>query len=379
VAVGADLKPSVHLLQNLRAGTSACNIGVASVCHPWRGESGAAGFGGGRQMQILARLGGQVRGVVARIGWSRAGAAGSLILVAAALITLCGMLRDIGFDAVLAAIRATPPFAVLAACGLVFIGYGTVTFYDYFALRAIGRHEVPYGVAAFAGFTASAIGNGLGVGLLTGGAVRLRIYAPWGLGLIEVMKIGFITGLTFWLGNVSALGLALTLAPEQAAAATNLPPWANQAAGLLVLIGVAGYIAWLLRGTRAIGVNSFRLILPDAALTFLQIGIGLLDLAVGSLATYVLLPAAPSTDYLTIAVVYVMAALFGFLCHAPASLGAFEVAMLVLLPQYQKEALLGSLLILHFLYLVLPLGLALVALFLREARAGKAGALAELR
>jgi uncharacterized membrane protein YbhN (UPF0104 family) len=60
-------------------------------------------------------------------------------------------------------------------------------------------------------------------------------------------------------------------------------------------------------------------------------------------------------------------------------LGAFEVAMLVLLPQYQKEALLGSLLILHFLYLVLPLGLALVALFLREARAGKAGALAELR
>ena len=74
-----------------------------------------------------------------------------------------------------------------------------------------------------------------------------------------------------------------------------------------------------------------------------------------------------------------VAALFGFLCHAPASLGAFEVAMLVLLPQYQKEALLGSLLILHVLYVVLPLTIALVALGVREARLGKAEALAELR
>ncbi|HET6928297.1 MAG TPA: hypothetical protein VFI48_15705, partial [Hyphomicrobiaceae bacterium] len=84
-------------------------------------------------MQILVQLAGLARGMVVRIGWSRAGTVGSLMLVAAALITLCGLLRDIGFDAVIAAIRATPPFAVLAACGLVFIGYGTVTLYDYFA------------------------------------------------------------------------------------------------------------------------------------------------------------------------------------------------------------------------------------------------------
>jgi len=306
-------------------------------------------------------------GVLARVGWSRIGMAGSLMLLAAALVVLCGMLRDVGLDKVLAAIRATPLDAVLAACGLVGIGYATLTLYDYFALRAVGRRDVPYAVAAVAGFTASAIGNGLGVGLLTGGAVRLRIYSPWGLGLVEVTKIGFITGLTFWLGNMSALGLALSLAPNQAAMATQLPPWANQAFGLLALLAVAGYIAWLVPRRRAIGAANFRLTLPDAGLTFVQIAIGILDLAVGSLATYVLLPAAPSSDYLVVAVAYVMAALFGFLCHAPASLGAFEVAMLVLLPQYQKEELLASLLILHVLYLVLPLTIALVLLCGREA------------
>ena len=171
----------------------------------------------------------------------------------------------------------------------------------------------------------------------------------------------------------------MALAPEQAATATKLPHWANQALGFLALLSVAGYIAWLMRGPRAIGAANFRLELPAAGLTFVQIAVGVLDLAVGSMATYVLLPATPSTDYLAVAVAYVMAALFGFLCHAPASLGAFEVAMLVLLPQYQKEALLGSLLILHVLYVVLPLTIALVALGVREARLGKAEALAELR
>jgi len=322
-------------------------------------------------MRIFGLFASLACGVVARVGWSRVGMAGSLMLLAAALVALCGMLRDIDLDQILAAVRATPLHAALGACGLVFIGYGTLTFYDYFALRAVGRREVPYAVAAFAGFTASAIGHGLGVGLLSGGAVRLRIYSPWGLGLVEVTKIGFITGLTFWLGNLSALGFALALAPEQAATATKLPHWANQALGFLALVSVAGYIAWLMRGPRAIGAANFRMTLPDAGLTFVQIAIGILDLAVGSMATYVLLPAAPSADYLAVAVAYVMAALFGFLCHAPASLGAFEVAMLVLLPQYQKEALLGALLILHFLYLILPLTIALVALCVHEARLGQ--------
>jgi hypothetical protein len=40
---------------------------------------------------------------------------------------------------------------------------------------------------------------------------------------------------------------------------------------------------------------------------------------------------------------------------------------------------LGALLILHFLYLILPLTIALVALCVHEARLGKASALAELR
>jgi glycosyltransferase 2 family protein len=109
-------------------------------------------------------------------------------------------------------------------------------------------------------------------------------------------------------------------------------------------------------------------VLPDARLTSVQIGIGIIDLVAGSLATYVLLPALPSTDYAVIAVAYVIAALVGFLSHAPGSLGVFEVTMLVMLPQYRKEELLASLLILHVLYYVLPFLAALVMFAVREIR-----------
>jgi uncharacterized membrane protein YbhN (UPF0104 family) len=306
------------------------------------------------------------RSVLGSIGWSRIGMLASLTLLATAFFILCAMLRDVGIDKVIAAIRGTPVHAVIVASGLVLIGYFTLTLYDYFALRAVGRSEVPYSTAAFAGFTAYAIGHGLGAALLTGGAVRLRVYSSWGLGIAEVTKIGFITGLTFWLGNICALGIALVFVPDAAAVATLLPKWTNQVLGFVALASVAGYITWLLPAKRVMGAANLRVTLPNASQTFVQIAIGMLDLAVGSWATYVLLPATPSTDYMVIGVAYVLAALLGFLSHAPGSLGVFEVAMLILLPQYQKEALLGSLLILHVLYFVLPLAIAVVLFGMRE-------------
>ena len=73
-------------------------------------------------------------------------------------------------------------------------GYFTLTFYDLFALRTIGRKDVPYRVAALAGFTSYSVGHNVGASVFTGGAVRYRIYSGWGLDAIEVAKICFVAG-----------------------------------------------------------------------------------------------------------------------------------------------------------------------------------------
>ena len=171
------------------------------------------------------------RAVDEKIGWHRIGVALSIGVFAIACWTLLRLLRDIDFGKVVAAIKAMPPEAIVAAGLFVAIGYVTLTFYDFFALRTIGRPEIPYRIAALSSFASYTIGHNLGATVFTGGAVRLRIYSAWGLGLVEVAKIAFVTGLTFWLGNIFVLGTALAYAPDAASAITQIPAWANRALG----------------------------------------------------------------------------------------------------------------------------------------------------
>ena len=301
-----------------------------------------------------------------KFGWNWIGPVLSVLMIAGALFILWRLLRDVDFDKVVAAILATPPHAVLGACLFVAAGYVTITFYDYFALRTIGRPDVPYRTAAFASFTSYTIGHNLGATVFTGGLVRLRIYSAWGLGIVDVAKIAFVTGLTFWLGNIVVLGIALAYAPEAAAAVTQLPAWINRSLGIAALLTIAGYVVWLLPRPRPIGRNNWQIMLPDARLTFVQIGIGILDFAAGSLAFYMLMPATPSTDFAVVAVVFVSATLLGFISHAPGSLGIFDATTLLALSQFQTEALLASLLIFRVLYFVAPFAVAVLMLGARE-------------
>ena len=55
-----------------------------------------------------------------------------------------------------------------------------------------------------------------------------------------------------------------------------------------------------------------RIVLPNSRLTLIQIGIGVLDLSLGALAMYALLPAEPAIDFFTLQVIFVTAFLLGF-------------------------------------------------------------------
>jgi glycosyltransferase 2 family protein len=317
-------------------------------------------------MEMLDALSRLTRTLDWRIGWNGISAAISLVMIAIAAAVFYGILRDVDLDKVIGAIGATSPLVVLAACACVVAGYLALTFYDYFALRAIGRREIPYATAALASFTSYAIGHNLGATLFTGGAVRLRIYSAWGLGIIEVAKIAFISGLTFWLGNIFVLGLALTCASHAAIFVTHMPVWANRGFGIVGLAAIVGYIAWLLPRPRAIGISNWRVVLPKASLSIVQIGIGAFDFAAGAVTFYLLLPAVPVGDFPTVAMAFVVAILLGFLSHAPGSLGVFDLAIIVALPQYEREHLLATLLIFRALYFVLPLVVAVLLLAVRE-------------
>ena len=225
-----------------------------------------------------------------RLGRGTISAAISLAVLAVAAFILYALLRDADFGKVVATLKAQSIGKIGIAAAFVIAGYVTLTFYDYFALHAIGRHKVPYAIAALASFTSFTIGHSLGAAVLTGGLIRLRIYSVWGLTVLDIAKIAFITSMTFWLGNALLLGGAITYAPEAAAAVDHLPLWINRAIGLSGLFAIACYLLWLAPRPRAVGRAGWRIVLPNLRFTLLQIGIGALDLALISLAMY--MPAA---------------------------------------------------------------------------------------
>ena len=300
------------------------------------------------------------------IGWNRIGVLLSLAIIAVAAVVLFHTLRGINVDEIFAALRATPPSHIAAAALFVAAAYFTLTFYDWFALRTLGRTNVPYRIAMLGAFTSYSVGHNIGATVFTGGAVRYRIYSAYGLDAIEVAKICFIAGLTFWLGNATVLGLSVAIEPQAAGPITQLPALFNRGIAIVMLCVLISYVGWVWSAARVIGQGEWQVRLPSGPSTLLQIGIGIIDLGCCALAMYMLLPDEPNIGFVMLLVVFVSATLLGFASHAPGGLGVFDAAMLVALWQFDKEDILAGLLLFRLLYYIAPFIFALAILGTRE-------------
>ncbi|MBI5320348.1 lysylphosphatidylglycerol synthase domain-containing protein [Bradyrhizobium sp.] len=294
----------------------------------------------------------------------------SIAVIGTACYVLYHMLRGIDVAEVIDAIKGTEPRQIALAALFVAAGYFTLTFYDWFAVRAIGRTDVPYRVNAMAGFTSYSIGHNVGASVFTGGAVRYRIYSAWGLNAIDVAKVCFLAGLTFWLGNAAVLGMGIAWHPEAAANIDQLPVWLNRTVAFIAIIGLASYVAWVWTKPRVVGRGPWTVTLPGGPLTLLQICIGIVDLGFCALAMYVLTPDEPNVGFVTVAVIFVSATLLGFASHSPGGLGVFDAAMLVGLWQMDREELLAGMLLFRMLYYIAPFVISVILLTLREVILG---------
>src|SRR5260370_15824342 len=237
-----------------------------------------------RQKQILDKL-----GVVI-----------SITVIGIACYVLVHMLRGIDTNEVIEAIKSTEPRQIVLAAFFVTAGYFTLTFYDLFAVRAIGHAEIPYRVTALAAFTSYSIGHNVGASVFTGGAVRYRIYSAWGLNAIDVAKICFLAGLTFWLGTAAVLGLGVAYHPEAASAIDQLPPWLNRVVAFVIIVGLVVYVVCVSTQPRRFGRGPWTVVLPGGPLTLLQIAIGIVAISFCPLPFNALLPTEPHLRYLVI-------------------------------------------------------------------------------
>lgn len=298
-------------------------------------------------------------------------------LSAAAVIAVFGIMAvalnqltsEVRYRDVLDALTTTSWTAIALAVLFTCLSFAALILYDFNAIEHIGK-KLPLPSVAVTAFTAYSVGNTVGFGPLSGGAIRFRAYSRLGLQPGDIARVIAFVTLSFGMGLllVSSISL-LVVAPRVAAIMGFQPIWLRILA--LLILAALGVVLFLCRAGRSISLLGFTLKLPDSRTSSRQFLVSALDIAASASVLYVLLPDLPGSPigWPAFLAVYATAIGIGVLSHVPAGLGVFEaVIMAGLSNAIGVDALLGSLVLYRLIYYVLPLVLAVVLLLITETR-----------
>lgn len=294
-----------------------------------------------------------------------------LIVLALGLAALHQLTREVHLRDVRAAFHAIRPVHIGLCLVFTAASYLALTLYDFLALRIIGR-PLPWRTAALASFTSYTLSHNLGLGWLTGGSARYRIYTAAGLDGPDVARIIAIASITFWMGVVLVGGSALLLHNGPIAlAGFAIPHNAARWIGTAILAIGSGFLLLCASGPRALNLFGWSLPLPTMRQALLQYAIAALDLAAAGTALFVLVPGADPALLPAFILAYALAIIVALVSHVPGGVGVFEAVVIAALPG-DKAALFAALILYRLLYYLLPLALGILLLALAEGRRWRA-------
>jgi phosphatidylglycerol lysyltransferase len=302
--------------------------------------------------------------LIERKKWLIAGAA--LLLAWMLFESLRGTLRELRYEDVIDAIQSIGVDQLLLALLATALSFAALTEFDQCALRYVGA-SVPRRLTAPTAFIAYALANSIGLGVLTGGAVRLRFYGAAGVEPAALTRaIGF-NAVAFAVGIVATGALATLFTAEQAALIAHVPAVALRAGAALILAAL-GILLW--RSARG---GAF---LPSFAIAVRQLLLSIVDIAASAAALWCLLPegAVSLPAFITF---YALAVALGVISTVPGGLGVFETTLLLALGNtVPADRLAGAIIVYRLVYYLVPLACALILLSVYELRRGVAAPVA---
>lgn len=287
-----------------------------------------------------------------------------LVLAARVLVT---ELRHFSADDFRTSLLSIDAGSLGVALLLTVLSYAVLGIVEWVGLATAGK-RLGVSRALFVSFISSSFAHNIGFGVLTGAAIRYRMYKADGLSALDTASVTLFVSVTFGLGSLALLAISALLAPEWLALAFHIQPMSARIAGVILALGLLAYIAssTVVQGLlRRFGLNA----LPDARLAALQVAMGAIDLLLSAGVIYVLLPASAQPGFTAFASCYIVATWAGIVSYVPGGIGVFEAVMLMLSPSMPQHMLLAVLAAYRCLYYLLPLAGAGLALGWSEARA----------
>ncbi|MEX5360965.1 bifunctional lysylphosphatidylglycerol flippase/synthetase MprF [Pseudomonas guariconensis] len=303
------------------------------------------------------------------------GLALTLLLFSMALIACRHLLSELDIYALHDAMLSVPTRSLAGALLATVVGFVTLLGYEWSASR-YAAVQLPARTLALGGFSAFAIGNAVGLSILSGGSVRYRLYARHGLGAAEIARMAVFASLSLGCALPPLAALATLSNLQGAATALRLPAPLLASIAVAVLALTAVLVIGLYRrrldeqplaDSLVVQFGRRTLRLPGARLAALQLLITALDVVAAATVLYLLLPEAP--PFGAFVLVYLLALAAGVLSHVPGGVGVFEAILLAAFAnQLGAAPLAAALLLYRLIYVVLPLLVACVLLLASEAR-----------
>ena len=236
--------------------------------------------------------------------------------------------------------------------------------------RGYTGHGLPAARVWATAFTSYAFNLNLG-SLVGGFGLRLRLYSRMGLPLGVIGRVIGLSLVTNWLGYAAVGGLVLAggaLAPPEA---WPLHGAALRGLGLVLLGGVAAYLAACVAWPRrAWSLRGHRLELPRPRVAFTQLLLSMCNWSLMGGVIFVLL--GGRVPFPTVLGVLLLAGIAGVITHIPAGIGVLEAVFLALLgDRLAQPTILGAMLAYRALYYLAPLAVAIGVYFLLEGLAGR--------
>lgn len=284
-----------------------------------------------------------------------------LAIFATAVWFIGGLLDEIDVDQVIYLIRGTPVHIILFSLLCMLGSYFAMTGYDWSALRYIGE-TLPLRVSMAGAFLGFAIAANIGTGPVAGGAVRYRIYAPYGLSVTQVATIAIFGSIAFGLGITVIGTAALVVNPGALSVMTPLSPALIRWIAAAALLTCAGSIGALALFQGKITLRKVTIRAPSLGLVGAQLVFTAVDFLLAATTLYLLLPPS-DIGILPFLAVFTVAVTAGVVSHVPGGVGVFEMVILAALPTtISLETAAAGLLLFRVIYYFTPFLLALMSL-----------------
>jgi len=287
-----------------------------------------------------------------------------LVFFCMAAVAIYSQLSRYSPEEIKSAMFSIPRQSLVYALAATAFGYFVLALYDRLAIRYVGK-TLAVRKWLLAGFLGFAISNNAGTAVVSGAAIRYRLYTGWKFRMHEIFSMIIFSGCTYFVGCIFIVVVGYFFIPHDIAGAALV-----HVAFWPCLIALVVYFTFAAFYRKNIGIGSYSLKMPSLDTAVLQALLGMSEGLISSVVLYLLLSPLVNIPFSAYVGVFIVSHALGMLTPVPGALGVFEGLFMLLLPieEGAEAAVFGALIARRVIYFLIPLIIAGLVMLLMQVR-----------